>query len=688
MNANQTKGKYKTMNYSSVENRKDYFPPLLSNGEISFAPDAEGMLGYSFSDYRNKGIHAFDGMVVRSSRRTALCNNLQARLFPFGKFTFFEGSELCEWSQALEPEKGFFESDCHYQDGTKIFSKGFIHPELNIYAIQKTFYNVKHSNTFTYDVKLCGCNAEINQYMNILYVEKREGVCCIGFKMYGMDVFTGEIHFFVDREYTIQPTDNGARISFEASNEEKVTFYYYLEDDFEGVDFRHTLKEYKQKIDELCYCGLLKECEKHFGNFYSLGYVKTADETLNSIYKTSLYSVKSNCTKYSIAVGFNNGAWDGRYFAFDEYTSYLGLLGANRLELAKRVPLYRLNKCLDTAIRRASDCHRNPETEDMARFHWETGENDNFELAPDGNWLDHVFHIPLVGIGAFHYFEYSGDMDFLKECYKMIRACSKFITKHMLYKDGNKYYIGKCTDLERLGSSVQNPFMTACGAIKLLRCCKKAAEILGIDDEYAKECEFISEQLLHNLPQTDEMYVPYLECNQKSIAVYAGKFPFDVLCKSDPKMLRAWEDFELNGAKYGNMYPTGETISPWYACWKASGYARAGLTDKAYEALTQSYKSVGVFGEMFEINEETVRYRPWFATAAGIFVSAVNDMLMQCDKNIIHILPAFPHNIDVSFKLAAKGGVLVEAVVKDGILKKAVVSKNGIDVTEQFTINF
>ena len=71
MNANQTKGKYKTMKYSSVENKKDYFPPLLSNGEISFAPDAEGMLGYSFSDYRNKGIHAFDGMVVRSARRTA-----------------------------------------------------------------------------------------------------------------------------------------------------------------------------------------------------------------------------------------------------------------------------------------------------------------------------------------------------------------------------------------------------------------------------------------------------------------------------------------------------------------------------------------------------------------------------------------------------------------------------------------
>ena len=58
------------------------------------------------------------------------------------------------------------------------------------------------------------------------------------------------------------------------------------------------------------------------------------------------------------------------------------------------------------------------------------------------------------------------------------------------------------------------------------------------------------------------------------------------------------------------MYPTGEAISPWYACWKASGYARAGLTDKAYEALIQSYKSVGVFGEMFEINEEGGKSMP------------------------------------------------------------------------------
>jgi hypothetical protein len=80
------------MIYHSYENKKCYFPPLLSNGEISFAPDAEGVLAYSMEEYRRKGVQVFDGIVVRSGRRLALCdsNDQIAKLFPMGKFTFFE----------------------------------------------------------------------------------------------------------------------------------------------------------------------------------------------------------------------------------------------------------------------------------------------------------------------------------------------------------------------------------------------------------------------------------------------------------------------------------------------------------------------------------------------------------------------------------------------------------------------
>lgn len=676
------------MTYHSAENKEYYFPPLLSNGDISFAPDAEGMLGYTKKGYEEKHFIVFDGIVVRAARRSAVCTDLQARLFPLGKFTFNSGSPLSEWSQTLEAEQGIFESDCKYSDGTQIHSVGFIHPDFNIYALRKSFEKVSDGKKFSYDITLSGYNDEIDKYMNILYTTRSDDVCRIGFKLYGMEVFCGEIRVFTDKQFDMSPIDNGIRLTFDVKDGEEVSFYYYVEDDADKVDFCKVLEQYEQKIRNDGFLTMLDECKCHYREFYDLGYVKTSDDSLNEIYKTALYNIKCSTTKYSVAVGLNNGAWDGRYFAFDEYTSFFGLLTSNRLQLAKRVPSYRLNNCLNSAIQRASDCHKNAETEDMARFHWECGEKDNFELSPDGNWLDHIFHIPLVGMGAFEYYEYSEDKDFLRSSYKMIRACAKFITKHMLYKDGDRLYIGKCTDLERLGSSAENPFMTACGAVRLLQYCSKAAKILGIDEEYAAECEIIAQKLTENLPVEDNRYVPILNCKQKSIAVFAGKFPFDVIESDDEKLINAWDDFENNGSAYGNMYPIGNKLSPWYACWKAIAYARAGRADKAYSALVQAYSSVGVFSELFEIKEDTYYIKPWFTTASGIFVAAVDEMLLQTDKNIIKIMPGIPHSVDASFKLAAKGGITVEAEIKGGSLIKAAVFKGSYDVTEQFKIEF
>ena len=79
------------------------------------------------------------------------------------------------------------------------------------------------------------------------------------------------------------------------------------------------------------------------------------------------------------------------------------------------------------------------------------------------------------------------------------------------------------------------------------------------------------------------------------------------------------------------MYPIGKSISPWYACWKALAYARALRTEHAYLSLQQAYASIGVFHELFEINEPNIHKKPWFATAAGVFVAAVNEMLLQSD---------------------------------------------------------
>jgi hypothetical protein len=118
------------------------------------------------------------------------------------------------------------------------------------------------------------------------------------------------------------------------------------------------------------------------------------------------------------------------------------------------------------------------------------------------------------------------------------------------------------------------------------------------------------------------------------------------------------------------MYKMGSQLSPWYAAWEAEGFARAHRGEEAYDCLKKAYDSVGVFGEMFEINEPAKRLRPWFATASGVYLSAVNDMLVESDGETVTILPACPLK-DVSFKLAVKGGIVLEVEIRDGVLIKA-----------------
>lgn len=213
--------------------------------------------------------------------------------------------------------------------------------------------------------------------------------------------------------------------------------------------------------------------------------------------------------------------------------------------------------------------------------------------------------------------------------------------------------------------------MTTCSAISLLKICAESAKILETDEKYAKECEQIAAWLYESLPHNEERYVPYPNCPQRSIAVFSGKFPFDVLDNDDPKMKKAFDDFIAHENTYGNMYKTGKKVSPWYAVWKAQAYARCKMGKEAWEHLVQSFESVGVFNEMFEINEDARRMRPWFMTAAGVYISTLSDMLLSCEDGCIELLPSFDQ--DVEFKLSAKGGYVICAKVENGELVKLTV---------------
>lgn len=557
-------------------------------------------------------------------------------------------------------------SECQYDDG-KIETVCFVHPDHDLYALKKKFLcGIKQfSIIFKLDDLL------ISHTTSIEYSVKGDTVF-IDLAVNAYEKYTARIVLTTDRTPKISVAEHTVRFDYDGlADAQTLGFFYCLEDSLYCEDHTGALDRLIEKVSSQGFDGLLSESKAVWEAFHASGYVKTADPLLNTAYATAMYTLKCSTTRWSIPVTLNNVGWSGKFFAFDEYYSFLSLLASGKPRLARRVPEFRSGICFQNAVNRATDYSKDPNTV-QARFMWETGEHGE-ELSPEGFWYDHIFHMAVIAMGAFQYYEYTQDRAFLEKCYPMIRACAKFYTLNCIYKNADgSVYVGKCTDLERLGSSVENPFFTSCGIINTMYVLARSAELLCRDAQYAKECLAIAEGLKKTLPNDGQKYLPHPNSTQKSIAVFTGKYPFDVLKNDDQMLLPTLLDFIENETLYGNMYPMGKRISCWYSAWKATAFARMGSGEYAYAALLQATESLGAFGEVFEINESAIRMRPWFTTAAGVLTTCIHEILLQSDEENIYLLPAYSEPLcrDVSFKLAAKGGHTVEVTVENGMLAK------------------
>lgn len=627
------------MIYDSTKHRPDYAPVLVGNGDMAFAVNAEGTLGYQKADLPGLK-NLWTPCIFRAGHRLGinLHKGINANLLTFGSFSFDAGCQVAHFTQALLLPEGYQRSSCTYADGSRISSRFFLHQEKNLYTLEKRYSGPSKVVTYRF---VYGTEHRFSALKNA-QVAAFENGARLRYCADGQDTYSGEVAVWVDLPCRVEQTQES--VTFTLALQDGMRFAFYISmDGYQPEDFE----------------TLLQENTGIWEDYFAQGYVRTGNEQIDRSHLVALYHLKSITTKWSIPVGILDSYWDGKFFAFDEYYGYLGLLTNDRLALAKRVPLFRRDVCLPNAIQRVTKF-----CDEQARFPWIATEY-GFESARPGHWLDHVFHIPLVAIGAYEYFAYTGDLEFLRQAMPMLRACAQFFTQNMIYRESGRTCIGKCTDLERLGSSIEQAFMTTCGAIRLLEVYAEAAAQLEEDTDYGQACKKLAMELREHLPQDEEKYLPFPGCDMRSIGVFAGKFPFDVLADEDLKMRKAFHDYCANEAAFGNMYRTGSGISPWYACWKAEGFARAGMAKEAEEALGQVFASTGCFGEMFEINEPDYRGRPWFMTAAGIYLSAVSDMLIRSDTKRIELLPGCSWE-NVSFKLAAKGGVTVEAVIRDG----------------------
>ena len=407
-------------------------------------------------------------------------------------------------------------------------------------------------------------------------------------------------------------------------------------------------------------------------SYFAESEIEVPDARIRSMSDMARYHLRCNATEWSIPVGIIQSHWQGRIFAFDEMYGVQGLVSAGHFATARTAADFRAATLRNACVRNNKDA-RNPFYSHGARWVWEAAEGNDVEAGPIGYFNDHVFHSAAVAQTVWAYCRYTGDIGYLKEKgYDVMRECALFFRRLCVQDmpDGTSF-VSKCTDLERLGPGRDHAFMTTCGVIATLRAAARAADLVGKDSDLAADFRACADRLVASLPVKDGRYVPYPGCTEESMGTLAGFYPFQIFGRDSSEQVAAARHFLANGEAFGNMYATGKRICPWYAATMSVAALRAGDAGPSpVRWLQEAFRSAGCWGEYWEINEPGVaEYRPWFMTAAGNCLYAINQLFVTERDGALHLASGVPPDWkDYSFRLPAPGGLSVEMRVADGKL--------------------
>ena len=648
---------------------KGYVPPLVSNGSLCMLVDYLG--GQSQRSYvRMTPTIFWEGHRYGPPKD---------QLIPFGHFeteVAADGNRLAApatWTQTLDTRSARVSCRNDYACGLTVETEVFCPFAADVVAVKKRVSaaagSVKSARlSFAYAFgtpRRVACTPAWNA--GARRAEFR-------FEADAHQPCAGLVSVFADRPADGAVKGSTATLSVDcdvaAGQPVEVTFFLAFADSLGGKDFAGRAAALQERLLRLGWDGLLDEHRKAWGAYWDESYVRLPDPKLERTYCTAQYHLRANATKWSFPVGVFNTHWAGRFFGWDEMFCYQALVSSGHAEIARRGPEFR-RAGLKIALDRAA--HYGKPGPYGARYPWETIE-DGTESTPPGFWLEHVFHMSNIALAAWFQYLYTEDRSYLEKTgYPVIRECARFFLENMVNElpDG-RLIIGKCTDLERLGPAKSNPFMTACGAIYTLESAAKAAGTLGCDPQEAAAWQRAASKLRESLPAEGGRYVPYAGCKDESVASLGGLFPYPLFDEKNALQREAVSNYVRNGRAFGNMYQMGTSVCAWYLGWMAAALAGLGDAVEPVRMLDEAADGAGCFGEMFEINEEQVARTPWFSTASGNVVYALNQMLVQNreDGEIRLARGVPPAWKDYAFKLACYGDLAVEVRVADDRLAR------------------
>jgi len=660
---------------------KDYVPPLIGNGSLSMIIDHTGAQSVRrYFDYGGE-FGQLIPMIWWAGRRY---DDPLWKLIPFGHFEVFakvNNRDLRDlprtyWEQELDVEGGIVNTTSIHCNEIRDFTTTFIPSQLNMVVIHKRVWPRRSDRKIKLVLRYILHDIDDEERLpHRMIVDPRQddklGALKIRYNVDGAKHYEGIISLFSDVETLMNVLGNNA-FELQAYTTE-AAFYIIFIDNYSSngvkkIDEKEVDKLI-QSIKKRRISDTVAEHKKDWENFWCRSYISLPDKDLANIWRTALYHIRCSTTEWSIPPGILNTHWWGKYF-HDEIFPYLALVSSNHVELAERVPLFRL-RTLSKALKMTGG--------KGARYPYESTE-DGDEGSPPGPTLYEIHQMATIALECWIHYLYTQNLDLLRKIYPVIRECAEYFRLWHVYEINDKAFIGVCTDLDESIYPVREPLYTTCGAIRTFLSAAEASRILGLDEQLRSIWEKLAKKLLENLPFDGEKYIPFKGASHQSLGALGVVFPYEVLDPGDERARRTVFDYMRRCRSTIGWRPTSRMESDaffigegegwiWNTAWLATCLARMDEGELAYEVMREIVKMVDTFGSINEAKTKDKTVHHWFVTGAGAYVYALNQMLIQSTPDRIVLFPAIPSAWEeLSFKLRCQGNVTVEAKIANNKL--------------------